>query len=185
MMSASHDLREHPRRLFFAYWPGTAARRALLEGTQEAIASIDGQPVAAAKLHITVAFLGKVPAARMSDLIRVGGRGDYPGAKLRFDRLEYWPQPKVVAALPDLIPDAGQRLVDLLWERLQPLGFAREERPWRPHVTLVRRVRRPPPRLAIPGVPWSCDKLALVESLSGPDGLHYTPLADWPLESGH
>jgi len=181
-MSAPLDLREHPRRLFYAYWPGHAARRALLKGTEAAVASIDGQPVAAGKLHITVAFLGKVPGARMSDLIRLGGRGDYPAARLRLDRLEYWPRPRVVAALPDAIPEAGQRLVDLLWERLQPLGFEREERPWRPHVTLVRRVSRPPPRLSIPGVPWSCNNLALVESLSGPDGLHYTPLAEWPLE---
>ena len=81
----------------------------------------------------------------------------------------------------DLSLDAGQTLVDTLWERLLPLGIEREERPWRPHFTLVRRVRRPPPKLTIPAVRWSCDRLALVESVSGPDGLHYTPLAEWPL----
>ncbi len=180
-MSAPLDLREHVRRLFFAYWPEAKTRQALIEATGTAIASIDGQPVGASNLHVTLAFLGRVPGSRIPELIRIGGRGDYRPAKLSFDRLEYWPRPKVVAALPDTIPEAGQRLVDALWERLMPLGFEREERPWRPHVTLVRRVRRPPPRLSIPVLRWSGDRLALVESVSGPDGLHYTPLAEWPL----
>lgn len=180
-MNATLSPREHPRRLFFAYWPDMPARRALLEATRNAVAAIDGQVVTAANLHVTVAFIGKVPGTRIPDLVRVGGRGDYRGAELQFDRLEYWPRAKVVAALPDVIPEAGQRLVDQLWERLVPLGFEREERAWRPHVTLVRRLRRPPPRLTIPAVPWPCNNLALVESLSAPDGMHYTPLAEWPL----
>jgi 2'-5' RNA ligase len=171
----------HPRRLFFAYWPDTAARRVLLDATRAAVAAIDGQPVGATSLHVTVAFIGKVPGSRIPDLMRVGGRGDYPAAELRFDRLEYWPRAKIVTALPETIPEAGQRLVEMLWERLQPLGFEREARAWRPHVTIVRRMRRPPPRLAIPGVQWSCDRLALVESMSAPDGMHYTALAEWPL----
>lgn len=173
--------REHPRRLFFAYWPDTTTRRALLEATRDAVAAIDGQPVTASNLHVTVAFLGKVPGFRISDLMRIGGRDDYPAAELQFDRLEYWPQAKVVASLPTAIPEAGQRLVDALWERIQPLGIEREARAWRPHVTIVRRLRRPPPRLAIPPVRWSCRRLALVESLSAPDGMHYTALAEWPL----
>lgn len=180
-MSAPLDLREHPRRLFFAYWPDARTRQALFEATGTAIASIDGQPVASSNLHVTLAFLGRVPGSRIAELVRIGGRGDYRLAKLSFERLEYWPRPKVVAALPDTVPDAGQRLVDMLWERLLPLGFEREARPWRPHITLVRHVRRPPPRLSIGNIRWSGDQLALVESQSGPDGLHYTALAEWPL----
>lgn len=183
-MSTVASPRADSRRLFFAYWPGITARRALLEATRAAVASIDGQPVGAANLHVTLAFLGKVPASRTRDLVRVGGRADYPAAVLKLDRLEYWPRPKVVAALPAVIPDAGQQLVDTLWGRLEALGFEREVRPWRPHISLVRHVRRPPPRLAIPGVNWSCANLALVESLSAPDGVHYTALAEWPLGRG-
>ena len=173
----------HPRRLFFAYWPDAAARRALLDATRAAVAAIDGQPVGPTSLHVTIAFIGKVPGARIPDLMRIGGRGDYPAADLRFDHLEYWPRAKAVVALPEMIPAAGQRLVEVLWERLQPLEFEREARAWRPHVTIVRRMRRPPPRLAIAGVHWPCNRLALVESMSAPDGMHYTALAEWPLGS--
>ncbi|MGB5132151.1 MAG: RNA 2',3'-cyclic phosphodiesterase [Steroidobacteraceae bacterium] len=180
-MSTPLDLREHARRLFFAYWPDVKTRQALIEATGPAVASIDGQPISGSNLHVTLAFLGRVPISRIPEIIRIGARGDYKPAKLNFDRLEYWPRPKVVAALADAVPDAGQKLVDTLWERLIPLGVEREERAWRPHFTLVRRVRRPPPKLTIPALPWTCDRLALVESVSGPDGLHYTPLAEWAL----
>jgi 2'-5' RNA ligase len=180
-MSTPLDLREHARRLFFAYWPDAKTRQALIEATGPAVASIDGQPISGSNLHVTLAFLGRVPSSRIPEIIRIGARGDYKPARLNFDRLEYWPRPKVVAALADAVPDAGQKLVNTLWERLIPLGVEREERAWRPHFTLVRRVRRPPPKLTIPALSWSCDRLALVESVSGPDGLHYTPLAEWAL----
>ena len=182
-MSTPLDLREHSRRLFFAYWPDAKTRQSLIEATRAAVASIDGQAVTASNLHVTLAFLGRVSGSRIPEIVRIDGRGDYKRAKLSFDRLEYWPRPKVVAALTDAVPEAGQKLVNTLWERLQPLGLDREERPWRPHFTLVRRVRRPPTKITIPAIPWACDRLALVESVSGPDGLHYTPLAEWPL--GH
>jgi RNA 2',3'-cyclic 3'-phosphodiesterase len=180
-MSAPLDLREHSRRLFFAYWPDASTRMSLIEATRAAVASIDGQPVTAANLHVTLAFIGRVPGSRIPEIIRIGALGDYKPATLKFDRLEYWPRPKVVSVLAVSIPDVGQKLVDTLWERLLPLGLEREERPWRPHFTIVRRVRRPPPKLAIPAIEWACDRLALIESVSGPDGLHYTPLAEWPL----
>jgi 2'-5' RNA ligase len=180
-MSTPLDLRESGRRIFFAYWPDAKTRQALIAATGPAVASIDGQPVSGSNVHVTLAFLGRVPSSRIPEIVRIGARGDYKPAKLNFDRLEYWPRPRVVAALADGVPEAGQKLVDTLWERLIPLGIEREDRPWRPHFTLVRRVRRPPPKLTIPALPWSCDRLALVESVSGPDGLHYTPLAEWAL----
>ena len=180
-MSTPLDLRESGRRIFFAYWPDAKTRQALIAATGPAVASIDGQPVTGSNVHVTLAFLGRVPSSRIPEIVRIGARGDYKPAKLNFDRLEYWPRPRVVAALADGVPDAGQKLVDTLWERLIPLGIEREVRPWRPHFTLVRRVRRPPPKLTIPALPWTCDRLALVESVSGPDGLHYTPLAEWAL----
>ena len=180
-MSTPLDPRENARRLFFAYWPDVRTSQALIEATRPAVASIDGQPVAGSTLHVTLAYLGRVPSSRIPEIVRIGARGDYKPARLVFDRLEYWPRPKVVAALADAIPEAGQKLVDTLWERVNPLGIEREERPWRPHFTLVRRVRRPPPKLTIPALTWPCDRLALVESVSGPDGLHYTALAEWAL----
>ena len=66
-MSTPLDLREHSRRLFFAYWPDVKTRQSLIEATRAAVASIDGQPVTGSNLHVTLAFIGRVPGARIPE----------------------------------------------------------------------------------------------------------------------
>lgn len=177
----------HTLRLFFALWPSAAERQSLAATTAHAVSQVDGLPVPGANLHVTLAFLGAVPGRRFVDLVGVGGKGHYPAVALRFDHLEYWGKPKVLVAMPLEIPAAGREIVDRLWERLAPLGFERESRPWRAHLTLARKVRRPPqenlriePRSGVSDdpEPWG---LALVESTTHPEGARYKPLAEWQL----
>jgi RNA 2',3'-cyclic 3'-phosphodiesterase len=177
----------HTLRLFFALWPSAAERQSLAASTAEAVSRVEGLPVPGTNLHVTLAFLGAVPGRGFGDLAVIGGQGDYPAVALRFDRLEYWAKPKVLVAMPVEIPATGREIVDRLWERLAALGFERESRPWRPHLTLARKVRRPPPEnlQIVPRsgasddpAPW---ELALVESTTHPEGARYKPLAEWPL----
>jgi 2'-5' RNA ligase len=173
-------------RLFYALWPSESKRSALATAAAPAVAGIDGQRVPPGNLHVTLAFLGQVPGQAFVPLLDVGGQGPWPAVELDFERLEYWSRPKVVVALARSIPDSGREIVDRLWQALGSQGFQRELRPWRPHLTLVRRVRSPPPEgLSLAPVepdadaaPW---RLALVESAAHPDGVRYKPLADWPL----
>lgn len=178
----------HPLRLFFALWPSAGHRQALTAATAAAVAQVDGQAVPARNFHVTLAFLGMVPGRTFARLVEIGGQGGYPMFDISFDRFEYWPRPKVLVVMASRVPTAGPEMVDRLWHRILPLGFEREARPWRPHLTLVRRVRRLPPdglsplseRIATSEnpAPWG---LALVESVTHPDGPHYRPLAEWPL----
>lgn len=173
-------------RLFFALWPGGHHRAALAKAAADALAGIEGQPVPPGNLHVTLAFLGTVAGSFLARVIEVGGQGPWPTVELAFQRIEYWVKPRVLVALPDRVPAAGPVFVDRLWQALEPLGFAREQRPWRPHLTLARQVRRPPPGdLALAPVmgaaPEPAWRLALVESSSHPDGVRYKPIADWPL----
>jgi 2'-5' RNA ligase len=178
----------HTLRVFFALWPSAAERKALAAATAHAIGQIEGQPVFAANLHVTLAFLGSVPGRGIADLIGIGGQGGYPRVGLEFSCLEYWAKSKVLVAMPADSPAEGLEIVDRLWTRLETLGFTRESRPWHPHMTLVRKVRRPPPEnlLISPrtatsdeSAPWG---LALVESTTHPSGARYKPLAEWPLD---
>jgi 2'-5' RNA ligase len=175
-------------RLFFALWPTNEQRRALVALTEPAIAPIDGKPVQPANLHVTLAFLGAVPGRGFVDLVAIGGAAGHPAVELAFQRLEYWSKARVVVAMPARVPPAGQRIVERLWTGLEPLGFEREHRPWRPHLTLVRHVRQPPQASFGPILPARAAKiaatgwgLALVESSTHPEGVRYRALAEWPL----
>jgi 2'-5' RNA ligase len=165
-------------RLFFAFWPDTAAR-ASLESARAALFPLDGRPVAPADLHVTAAFLGSVDASRLAALQRLAAT--VPPFELRFDRVGYWAKPRVLVALARESPVRAVQAIDALWSQLARLGFRRDPRPWRPHVTLAREAR--PPRRDPPwqAVTWPVDRLVLVESLptgqSGTGGARYRPLA--------
>jgi 2'-5' RNA ligase len=173
-------------RLFFALWPGDACRAAIARAAAPAVLAIDGTPVPPRNLHVTLAFVGAVPGRGFAALVQLGGQEPWPEVALDFQRVEYWAKPRAAVAVPTAVPAAGQALVDRLWTGLEPLGFEREARPWRPHLTLVRKIRRPPPEnLPLFPVEWPSDepawRLALVESSAHPEGVRYKPLADWSL----
>ena len=185
-MTATRERERRKLRLFFALWPSDAQRAALWAAVKSAVAQVAGDHVPPGNLHVTLAFLGSVPGRTFVHLVEIGGQGPWPTVDLAFTRIEYWAKPKVLVAMPDEVPDMAPAIVERLWRGLEPLGFVRELRPWRPHLTLVRRVRRPPPEnLGIPPIERAGDepawRLALVESAAHPDGTRYRPLADWPL----
>lgn len=186
-MNEGRRRRTDVHRLFFALWPGRCLRQAIAAATDGVLAGLAGKRVPASNLHVTLAFLGAVPGRALAELIAVGGGGPWPRVALDFDRIEYWPRPRVLVALPDQLPPAGAEIVDRLWSALEPKGLRREKRPWSPHLTLMRKLRHPLARDFAPAIPrepardasdWG---LALVESETLPEGPRYRPLADWPL----
>jgi 2'-5' RNA ligase len=177
-------------RLFFALWPSDRQRAALAAAAESVTVQVEGQPVPPGNYHVTLAFLGSVPGSSLAHLIAVGGQGPWPSVPVKFDRVAYWSEPRVVVGLSAEVPAAGLDVVDRLWRALEPLGIEREQRPWRPHLTLVRRVRRTPPEnLALAAVESSPDgpawRLALVESTAHSDGSRYRAIAEWPLGDCH
>lgn len=162
------------RRLFFAFWPDEPLRHAL-ELARSRLFPLSGRPVAAAGLHVTAAFLGAVSEARLADLMNLCG--PVPPLTITLDRLEHWPKPRVLVAATTHLSDDLRRLVDGLWQRLDRLGFAREPRPYRPHVTLARDVRSVRANLRWECFAWPVDRLELVESVSSPEGVSYRPLS--------
>jgi RNA 2',3'-cyclic 3'-phosphodiesterase len=167
---------EHPlsqRRLFFAFWPDETLRGAL-EAARARLFPLAGRPVDPANLHVTVAFLGAVDESKLARLAELAG----PVAPLPivFDRLEHWTRPRVLAAVASQPPPRLRAIVDGLWQRLDRLGFAREPRPYVPHLTLVRDVKTLRAGLAWPPLEWTVYRIQLVESVATPAGMRYSPL---------
>ncbi len=172
------------RRLFFALWPDQAMRERLVEAVHPAVRASRGRAVASAQLHVTLAFLGAVPAPRVAELPAIAlAAAVAPGGclELSFERLAHWPQPRVLCALPARAPAVLGALVERLLEALGAAGFAPDLKPFRPHVTVARKVVRPSEPAAMAAVHWRFDAFALIESRTLESGPVYSVVETYPL----
>ena len=168
------------RRLFFALWPTEAERSALAHDVGPLAALAGGRPVPAANLHVTLVFLGRVPDAQLVELRAVGDAQPWSATTLGFDRLDWWARAAAwvlgVGAPPAALVDYQARLQQALAEQ----GFKPDARPYRPHMTIARKVRAAPAVGEAPALRWRPSRVALCESVPDPAGSRYTPLAVWP-----
>ena len=164
------------RRLFFALWPDHRQRERLRDVINSVAKSVEGQPVDRRNWHVTLAFIGAFPEHRVPFLLERAAEIQVEPFRLNFDRLEYWPRPRVASLTAATVPAELQALVDALNSVLRDTGIEPEERVYRPHITVVRRARAfTTERLAQrTSTEWS--SFELMESVSGPGGVSYVPL---------
>jgi RNA 2',3'-cyclic 3'-phosphodiesterase len=146
-------------RLFIAVAVGDDDRRALVAWAREAVGGDRGMRVVAAEqVHLTLAFLGHRPlddVGPLSELVE-GFAGDV--APVLSTGAALWLSPRAPHVLTVAVADELGALAALhasVWDGLEALGFDREERRFRPHLT-VARVRHgwtPPAGVALPPTP--------------------------------
>lgn len=172
-----------PSRLFFALVPSAAVRAAFGELARNVARRSRGRAVSSDHLHLTLAFLGDVPAPApaMAALHQIGDGMPRAGGVLVFDTLGAWRASGVAWVAPAVVPPSILALHVALAAALATAGFALEARAFRPHVTLARRCVQPQPRARCEPVRWPADRLCLVGSELGPEGPVYRELGAWPL----
>ena len=164
------------KRLFFALWPDHRQRDGLHDVINSVAKTVEGRPVERRNWHVTLAFIGLFPAHRVPYLLERASEIRVEPFRLSFDRLEYWPRPRVASLCAANVPPELQALVDHLHSIMLDLGLQPEDRAYRPHVTVVRNARqftteRLPQRAT---TEWS--GFELMESISVPGGVRYEPL---------
>jgi len=179
-------LRAPARRLFFALWATAEERRALSAAAAAAVGTSGGRAVPEENLHVTLAFLGQVPAARTSELAalahRVGTNGALAGTPLvlQFERLAYWHAPQILVALSSA-GAAAAALAAALQREASAAGFLPDLKPFRAHVTVARKVTHAAASTPLPSVSWKCAEFALVESRTIATGSVYSVLESYLL----
>ena len=159
-------------RLFVAIRFSPAVRAVLLDAMDALRRQGQGTFTRPENLHLTLAFLGEVedPASVREALAAActGGAFSLTVGGLGWFEDLWW------AGVRD-----NERLEALALraqDALRQAGFSVERRPWRPHITLVRRWRGPRPRLTVPDTSMRVERVSLMKSERVEGKLVYTEL---------
>lgn len=169
------------RRLFFALWPGDELRASLGPRLRALQPQAHGRPQAPDQWHVTLEFLGPVPEARLPAVRDVAAQVHAGPFELAFDTVEYWRRPQVLCLVARQLPPALETLVAQLRSGLAARDFNPEQRSYRAHLTLARKVTRPGPVGPCEPLLWPATEFALVESVTERSGSRYLPVGRWPL----
>lgn len=164
------------KRLFFALWPDEETRqrcRQIMRAVRSA-----GKPVSAMNLHITLVFLGSVDDAKQAAMTQAAANIVVPPMTLAFNRLDYWKRPKVVCLSTEQLDPAVSSLVEQLTLAAVQNGIEVDQRPYKPHVTLLRKAKSPT-EIAFEPILWQAGEFCLVESCSTAAGVEYRVIERW------
>lgn len=164
-------------RLFFALWPPAETADALAAWAHAAQRLTGGKPTDAAKIHLTLAFLGDADAQKA---VLAAGRVTGTIHSLPIEQARHWRENNIVWAGPRETPLALAALFKSLSLELYREEFILERRPLTAHVTLIRKARmaRLPP---LPAVEWPVREFLLVRSSLSSKGSTYEPLERFAL----
>ena len=179
-------------RCFFAIFPDAPSREQLAVEAQGIATRLQGRAVGAPNLHLTLVFIGPASPAQRARLESIGDAIRAAPFDLLLDELGCFAKAAVAWRAPAAPPDGLLQLQAALAGACTDAGFAIESRPFRPHVTLVRDLRRdalaaarraPSNPLGTSSEPagWTAREFALVGSEAAPGGSVYTALRRWPL----
>ncbi len=167
-------------RLFFALWPDDETRQALARLGQT-LGAKQFKWVPPHNLHVTLAFLGQVGSEVEVSVKQSAAAIVVPAFELVFGSVSYWSSPKVLClTCRQAVPDEAMVLATALMEAALNCGLQMDTRPYIPHITLARKARYLPGAQFEPII-WRAETFCLVESCSGPDGVCYKVIQQWPL----
>lgn len=178
-------------RAFIAFGLGADARAAIADYVM-ALRNLRGRVswVKAENVHLTLKFLGDTPQEKIDNIadvlrdvartaspisVTIGGGGVFPNEQ----------RPRVLWIGMEEASGALQELATAIDERLHRLGFAKENRPFHPHLT-IGRVRDGSVAKIVAAMrdqPFDhravqLNEIALMRSELHPGGSVYTPLCE-------
>ena len=166
--------------MFFALVPPPEIAQSLGMLARDVARRAHGRPVPAENVHLTLAFVGAWPYARLPELLDAGAQLRGAPIELRLDTLGGFRRAGV-AWIGAATASPLTALVTSLATALASAGVALEDRPLAPHVTLARKCRGPYPDERVAPFAWTADALTLLESQTRADGARYRVIARWPL----
>lgn len=165
-------------RCFIAAWPDDAARERCRAVLEVARAHADhGRVMRAENIHLTLVFIGTLDEALAARVATACAALAYKPCDLMLDAIGFFRRPRVLWA-----GGPASAEVEALAQRaralLDQLQIAYDRKPFVPHVTLLRDVRRyDGPRIIEPPIAWPISDVALYRSGRDALGARYERVA--------
>jgi len=115
-------------------------------------------------IHLTLAFLGDTPVARIPKLLALSRGVEFSPMRLQLDRVGYWKHNRILWCGASEDPPALAALVDALRKRLDAAAIAYDRTPFVSHLTLMRNAAGLPPAPLWAQLIWEVRDFALVRS---------------------
>ena len=164
------------RRIFFALWPSEEQRQKIDSTVKPFRSKLAGTWTDRDNWHVTLVFIGAFLEDDISALQAAANNIACPSIDVKFERIFYWKRPKIICLFSSYVPSELLSLVRSVESAAETFGFKPESRPFRAHMTVARKAKFfEPITLAQPlELHWS--SFDLIESVSIPGGVRYTPL---------
>jgi 2'-5' RNA ligase len=165
-------------RCFLAAWPDAAARRRCADLVEALRPQVDhGRAMRPENVHLTLAFIGELPDAVGARVAAACGELVPSDVDWQLDAIGFFARPRVLwagGALTPALADTAARARALL-DRMK---VAYDRKPFVPHVTLLRDVRRFEGSRAIdPPIAWPVREVALYRAGRDERGARYFRVA--------
>jgi RNA 2',3'-cyclic 3'-phosphodiesterase len=172
-------------RIFVAVFPPPEVREALFHAARDLPASKDFRLIGPEKLHLTLKFLGDVAEDDLGRVTRALGplRERHEPFEVETSGFGAFPTERKARILWAGVEEGSESLgavAETVEDLLQPAGFAREQRPYVPHLTLGRARGRQAKlegmSVSPPALRFTVSAVEVVESVPGAGGVTYSIL---------
>ena len=164
------------RTLFFALWPDDRQRDRMRDFITPVAKQVEGRMVDRRDWHITLLYVGDVRERFIPELRAAAKAVQFEPFRLRLDRLEFWPRPKIAAMVPPRVPPELEKLHEDLKGVVFAAGNEPQQRVYRPHVTVVRNARSFETQRLSQAAMLEWAGFELMESVPDRGGRTYRPL---------
>jgi len=125
-------------------------------------------------LHVTLAFIGQVDAARLDDIVAAARTVQARQFTLRMDQPGFWKHNRIAWLSASRVPAELDAMVAELRAALQAGHIPCDAKPFVAHVTLLRNARPPSEEWpALAAVHWPVNGFSLVSSETDEGGTRY------------
>jgi len=164
-------------RLFFAVVPDRAVRRRI--GQVQQSLAVSGRAAKPGQFHATLAFLGMQQPDVIPQIRDIASRLTFQPCRIEMDRFGQFRRAGVLWLGASEVPAALRDFQNTLVAALLEAGIGHDRKAWKFHITLYRKMRKPPPIMDPAAIEWSLNGFELIESVSVGNGVEYHSIGHW------